>query len=121
MAKRLCKSRKNKMIDGVCGGIAEYFNIDATIIRIIAVIVACLNGVGILAYIIACVVMPYSDSQDFENASDEEIDKLKRANQYSGSGSKSSENHKKNDKKNTNENSDKHLHTDEEFDSYFNK
>jgi len=116
MAKRLCKSRKNKMIDGVCGGIAEYFNIDATIVRIVAVIIAFINGLGVIAYIIACVVMPYSDAQDFENASDEEIDKLKRANRYSGSESKSSGSRSRTNKKN-----EKKMHSDEDFDKYFDK
>ena len=39
MEKRLYKSNKNKMIDGVCAGIAEYFNIDPTLVRLGAVVV----------------------------------------------------------------------------------
>lgn len=56
--KRLYKSR-NKMICGVCGGIAEYFNIDPTIIRLIVVFLSLAGvGSGLLAYIIAAIVMP---------------------------------------------------------------
>lgn len=56
--KRLYKSEKNKMLCGVCGGIGEYFGIDPTIIRILWVIFALGIGSGILAYIIACVLIP---------------------------------------------------------------
>ena len=59
--KRLCKSRKNKMIGGVCGGLAEYLNMDPTIVRIIAGILCLIKGVGLLVYIIACIVMPYDE------------------------------------------------------------
>ena len=55
--KRLTKSRTNKMICGVCGGIAEYFNIDPTLIRLGLVLLAC-TGSGILAYFIAAIIIP---------------------------------------------------------------
>lgn len=58
MEKRLYKSSKNKMIDGVCAGIAEYFNIDPTLVRLGAVLICLAGGSGVLAYIIAAVVMP---------------------------------------------------------------
>lgn len=55
---RLCKSKTNKKIFGVCGGFAEYFGIDATLVRILwTVLVACF-GTGILAYIISAILMP---------------------------------------------------------------
>lgn len=57
MEKKLYKSNKNKMIDGVCAGIAEYFNIDPTLVRIGAVLLAC-TGSGILAYIICAIIVP---------------------------------------------------------------
>lgn len=56
--KRLYKSATDKKIAGVCGGIAEYFNIDSTIIRLVWVLFSCLGGSGLLAYIIAAIVMP---------------------------------------------------------------
>ena len=58
MTKKLYKSRTDKKLCGVCGGIAEYFAIDPTIVRLIwAVWVLCV-GTGLLAYIIAALVMP---------------------------------------------------------------
>lgn len=58
MRKRLYKSNENKMIDGVCGGIAEYFEIDPTLVRLGWVLFCALGGSGFLAYIIAAIVMP---------------------------------------------------------------
>ena len=58
MNKRLYKSNDNRMIDGVCGGIAEYFDIDPTLVRLGCVMFCALGGSGILAYIIAAVVIP---------------------------------------------------------------
>lgn len=56
--KKLYKSQK-KMICGVCGGVAEYFNVDPTLIRLIVVFL-CFAGVGtgLIAYIVAAIVMP---------------------------------------------------------------
>jgi len=56
--KKLYRSRKNSMICGVCGGVAEYINIDPTIVRLIWVIAA-FPGIGVLAYIIAAIIIPY--------------------------------------------------------------
>lgn len=57
--KRLVKSRENRMICGVCAGIAEYFNIDPTVIRLLWAIVTVGGfGSGLLVYIIAAIVMP---------------------------------------------------------------
>ena len=58
MNKRLYKSNENKMVDGICGGIAEYFNIDSTLVRLGWVVFCALGGSGLLAYIIAALVMP---------------------------------------------------------------
>ncbi len=57
--KRLYRSRKNRMLGGVCGGIAEYFEIDPVIVRLIAVALFFVGGSAILAYIIALIVIPY--------------------------------------------------------------
>ena len=56
--KKLYKSNKNKMIDGVCGGIAEYFNLDPTLVRVGLVLFCAMGGAGLLAYIIMAIVMP---------------------------------------------------------------
>lgn len=58
MTKKLYKSSKDKKLCGVCGGISEYFNIDSTIVRLLWLIFACCVGSGIVAYIIAAIVMP---------------------------------------------------------------
>ena len=58
MMKRLCRSRVNKKIAGVCGGIAEYFNIDPTLVRLGWVLLSVLGGNGLLAYIICAIIMP---------------------------------------------------------------
>lgn len=57
-SKRLYRSRENRMICGVCGGIAEYFEVDPTLIRLLMVLIACTAGAGILAYFIAAVIIP---------------------------------------------------------------
>ncbi|ACR79664.1 MULTISPECIES: PspC domain-containing protein [Kosmotoga] len=56
--KRLYKSRKDKVIDGVCGGIAEYFGIDPTIIRLIWVLLLFAHGAGLILYLIAMIIIP---------------------------------------------------------------
>ncbi len=56
--KKLYKSDTDKKVFGVCGGIAEYFDIDSTVIRLVwAISILCL-GTGLLAYIIAAIVLP---------------------------------------------------------------
>ena len=56
--KRLYRSNTDRMIAGVCGGIGEYFNIDPVVIRLLWVVFCCLGGSGIIAYIIAAIIIP---------------------------------------------------------------
>ena len=58
MEKKLYRSRTDKKICGVCGGLAEYFNIDSTIVRLAWVFAILFAGVGLLAYIIAALIIP---------------------------------------------------------------
>lgn len=58
MNKKLYLSENNKMIAGVCGGIAEYFDVDPTLVRLGWVIFSVMGGAGILAYIIAMFIIP---------------------------------------------------------------
>jgi phage shock protein C len=58
MAKKLYRSRTEKMIAGVCGGLAEYFEIDPTLVRLVAVALTLAGGSGILAYLIFWFVVP---------------------------------------------------------------
>jgi len=57
--RKLYKSETDKMLTGVCGGIAEYFNIDSTLVRIGLVFFTFCGGSGILLYIIAAIAMPH--------------------------------------------------------------
>ncbi|MBO7613799.1 MAG: PspC domain-containing protein [Treponema sp.] len=56
--KKLYKSNSDKKLAGVCGGVAEYFDVDSTIIRLAWVLFTLAGGAGIIAYIIAAIVMP---------------------------------------------------------------
>ena len=58
MTRRLYKSNANRLLAGVCGGIANYFDIDATLIRLGWVVFCVLGGSGILAYIITAIIIP---------------------------------------------------------------
>lgn len=115
MTKRLCKSRKNRKIEGVCGGIAEYFNIDATIIRLVWLAAILLKGAGFILYLIAAIVMPVAD-ENAEASEKDDINNMKSANI--------------NDEEKTAESSEKRTgsgsdsqapHSDEEFEKFFKK
>ena len=60
--KKLCKSRSNKKISGVCAGIADYFGIDPTVVRILWAVLSLFYGAGILVYIVCALVMPEGDT-----------------------------------------------------------
>ncbi len=63
MEKKLYRSRDDRIIFGVCGGLANYFDIDPVIVRIVAVLLVFASGVGILAYIILAIIIPLESSQ----------------------------------------------------------
>lgn len=67
MIKKLCRSRNDKVIAGVCGGIAEYFSIDPTIVRLVWGATFFLGGTGFVAYIVAAIIMP---KEEFNNYGD---------------------------------------------------
>lgn len=56
--RRLYRSRKDRMLAGVAGGVAEYFNVDPTLIRLLFVIFTLAGGPGLIAYIILWIVVP---------------------------------------------------------------
>lgn len=59
MEKKLYKIEEGKKLDGVCGGIAEYFNIDVTLVRLVwALVTLCTVGVGLIGYLICAIIMP---------------------------------------------------------------
>lgn len=55
--KKLYRLKSDRIICGVCGGIGEYFGIDSNVVRIGFVILGC-TGVGIIAYIVAAIILP---------------------------------------------------------------
>ena len=59
--KKLYKSSTDKKLAGVCGGIAEYFNIDSTLVRLGWVLFSLLGGSGLILYLIAAIIMPPLD------------------------------------------------------------
>lgn len=61
MDARLTKSRTDRVIDGVCGGLAEYFGIDSVIVRLVFLVLALINGAGIMLYIILMIIMPRAE------------------------------------------------------------
>jgi len=56
--KKLYRSRDERMIAGICGGLSEYFNIDPVIVRILFVFFALMGGPGLIVYIIMLIVVP---------------------------------------------------------------
>ena len=62
MEKKLYKIEQGKTIDGVCGGVAEYLNVDPTVVRVIWAVIALGGGFGILAYIICALIIPRKPS-----------------------------------------------------------
>ncbi len=80
MEKRLYRSKSDRMIWGVCGGLARYFDVDPTLIRIIAVLSIFISGAGIIAYIILAIVVPSESSKAAEpkDAIKENVEELKK-------------------------------------------
>lgn len=62
--KRLYKSETDKKIAGVCGGVAEYFDIDPTIVRLVWAFSAAFGGSGLMLYILAALIMPSKSEID---------------------------------------------------------
>ena len=61
MDKKLYRNTTNKMIAGVCSGLAEYINIDPTVVRVIWALVA-LSGAGLIAYLVCALIIPEKPS-----------------------------------------------------------
>ena len=81
--KKLYRSRSDKVIGGVCGGLAEYLGIDSSIIRLITLALIFVGGVSIWIYIIAALVIPLEpkDPEDAENYYKE----IEKTNNFGGS------------------------------------
>lgn len=76
MERKLYKSSNDKVLAGVCGGIGEYFAIDSVIVRLLWVVFTLMGGAGLIAYIIAAVIMPenYTGTSYREGSRDYERD-----------------------------------------------
>jgi len=70
MKNKLYRSKKDCVIGGVCGGIAEYFDVDPTLVRLLAVLVFFLGGSGIVAYIIGWIIIPRNPNGNTEGNSE---------------------------------------------------
>ena len=88
-SKKLYRSRKDKMIGGVAGGLAEYFDIDPTLVRILFIVTLFIGGGGFLAYIIMWIVVPEEpfffvtpDTSTQQSASAEGEQKSQQASQF---------------------------------------
>ena len=64
MEKKLYRKTTDRMLLGVCAGIADYFRIDVTVIRLAWIILCCFAGTGILAYILAAIIIPEEPPAD---------------------------------------------------------
>jgi len=71
MEKKLYRSKDERMIWGICGGLAKYFNVDPTIVRVVAVLTIVFGGWGILAYIILRFVVPLEPQKSAAAESEE--------------------------------------------------
>lgn len=58
MAKKVYRSKTSRMLGGVCGGIADYFNVDVVIVRLLWVLAALAEGIEVIVYILAWVIIP---------------------------------------------------------------
>jgi len=56
--RKLYRSKTNRQVAGVCGGLAEHFNVDATLVRVLFVVLAVLGGSGLLLYVAMWVIIP---------------------------------------------------------------
>jgi phage shock protein C len=66
MGKKLYRSRTSSMIAGVCGGLGEYLNVDPTILRVAAVVLIIPDGIGLLAYLVAWIIVPRRPEMEAE-------------------------------------------------------
>lgn len=63
MPERVYRSVQDKMIGGVCGGLADYFRVDVTLVRLIALVALFAGGVGFLAYLAAWLIIPVNPAE----------------------------------------------------------
>src|SRR3989344_7803772 len=74
---KLHRSRNNRWIAGVCGGLGEYFNIDPTIIRIVFILLVLTDGLGLVLYFILALVIPKKGGSDLRGNAQELAERAK--------------------------------------------
>ncbi|MBP5452476.1 MAG: PspC domain-containing protein [Treponema sp.] len=106
MAKRIYRSN-DKVICGVCGGISDYFDLDATIIRIAWILITCFTAffLGVIAYFVCAAILPVNPN----DVKDDEVSKMKSAGSSEGYRASS----------NSNNSSASNAKASGDFDSYF--
>ncbi|MCT4563117.1 MAG: PspC domain-containing protein [Maledivibacter sp.] len=82
MSKKLYRSRNDKVLAGVCAGLADYFGIDTSIVRILWFIFTLMGGSGIVAYIICAIVFPEESAYNSGPSDDEYVVGAKNYNKY---------------------------------------
>ena len=73
MEKKLYRSKNDKKICGVCGGLAKYLNMDSTVLRVLTILLMLAAGGGLIAYIICALIMPEEPDSIVEEATEEPI------------------------------------------------
>ena len=80
-AKKLYRSKTNRVIFGVCGGLGEYFETDPLIVRILFVVLSLVNGAGIIAYLILAVVVPEDEKEKKAKKSGNTVEEVQEKTQ----------------------------------------
>lgn len=76
--KSLTRSRTDRVIAGVCGGLGQYFGVDPVIIRLIFVVITILGGAGVLAYIVMWIIVPEDGQKSYAESIKKDIDEKKK-------------------------------------------
>lgn len=76
MKKKLYRSKTDKKVAGVCGGLAEYIGVDSTFIRLALVFTVLFAGCGLVAYIVAALVIPEEETTEFEDVKEAPVDEV---------------------------------------------
>ncbi|MEM0027451.1 MAG: PspC domain-containing protein [Ignisphaera sp.] len=63
VSRRFCRSRKDRVLCGICGGLGKYFNVDSNIVRLITIVISLFAPILILGYVIVCLIIPEEDEK----------------------------------------------------------
>jgi phage shock protein C len=78
LEKRLTRSEKERILGGVCGGLAEYFGFDPTLVRLVFVLLALAGGAGVLIYIVLWIIMPHRTHTDAKRVVSENVEDIRQ-------------------------------------------